>query len=261
MGVTAEIGDREVATIVMCDPSGRNALDARLRQALADELLRLQQHDGVRAIVIAAETGNFSVGGDLSQIADHVAGQEAHRTMRSAGQLALLAGLSPKPLVAAVSGHCLGAGAGLALLCDFIVMGKGATIGFPFLKVGLVADFGISYTLPQRIGTPAARRALMEARTFTAEEALTIGLADAVVEDDAIRNAALAQARRLAEAPAEALLQLRLMLREPPTNLASALQSEALHQSICLGSADMHEGVSAFREKRKPDFIGTAAKA
>jgi len=81
MGVTAEIGDREVATIVMCDPSGRNALDARLRQALADELLRLQQHDGVRAIVIAAETGNFSVGGDLSQIADHVAGQEAYRTM------------------------------------------------------------------------------------------------------------------------------------------------------------------------------------
>lgn len=257
--VVVEPGDGGVARIVMRDPAGRNGLDEALREAIAAGLRRLYQDAQVRAIVIGGEGRNFSVGGDLSQIAGHVPGQASHRMMRSVGDLALLAGSSPKPLVAAVSGHCLGAGAGLALLCDTIVMGRSATIGFPFLKVGLIPDFGVSYTLPRRIGPVAARRALIEGRSFGAEEALAMGLADAVAEDEAVWDSAVAEARMLAEAPAAALMQLRLMLRQPPTSLAAALEAEALNQALCLGSDDMREGVAAFREKRKADFVGPAA--
>ncbi len=253
--------DRGVARLVMCDPAGRNALDESLRDDIAAKLRLLYRDPAVRAIVIGSESRNFSVGGDLSRIADHAPGQASHHMMRSAGDLALLAGSSPKPLVAAVNGHCLGAGAGLALLCDSIVMGRSATIGFPFLKIGLVPDFGITYTLPRRIGPSLARKALFEARSFGAEEALAVGLADAIVEDEAVWERAVGEARNLAEAPAAALLQLRLMLKEPPTSLASALEAEALHQSICLGSADMREGIAAFREKRTPDFVRAGGKA
>lgn len=255
--VITEIRDRGVGCIVMRDPAGRNVFDEALRDAIATELKAMFSDARVRAIVLGTEGGNFSVGGDVSQIEGHVAGRDGHRLMTAASELALLAGASPKPLVAAVHGYCLGAAAGLALLCDTIVMGRSATIGFPFLKIGLVPDFGISYTLPRRIGSAPARQALLNARNFAAEKAAAIGLADLTVDDEEVWPQAIDNARRLAEAPAGALNQVRAMLRDEPAGLAAALGAEALNQSICFGSAEVREGIAAFKEKRRPDFIGT----
>ncbi|MBS7701218.1 MULTISPECIES: enoyl-CoA hydratase/isomerase family protein [unclassified Chelatococcus] len=253
--VIDEVLDRAVARIVLHDPECRNALDGQTRADLAQALQRLNAIPRVRAIVIGADRGNFSVGGDLSHVAEHVAGQSAHRTMLAVTELALQLHNSPKPLVAAVSGYCLGAGAGLALLCDEIVMARSATIGFPFLKLGVLPDCGITFSLPRRIGGVAARRALIDARNFQADDALASGLVDAVADDGALWNVALARARTLAEMPAHALLQLRRMLRADPATLPAALDLEALNQSICFGSEDLAEGLAAFREKRRPDFL------
>jgi 2-(1,2-epoxy-1,2-dihydrophenyl)acetyl-CoA isomerase len=163
-----------------------------------------------------------------------------------------------KPLVAAVTGHAVGAGAGLALLCDTILMGRSAAMGFPFIKIGLVPDFGISHTLASRIGPAAAKQAILYGRTFSAAEAETIGLADKVVGDDEVHTQALVLATELAELPAYALSLTKQMFRTGGDGLEAALQREALNQALCLGSADTREGVAAFKEKRKPDFVRSA---
>lgn len=243
-----------VRTILMCDPLDRNALVEGLRNKIRGALEDAYRSAAIRSIVIGGADKNFSVGGDLSHVAELSAGQASHAVMKSVGELAQFVRTGPKPIVAAVTGHCIGAGAGLALLCDTIVMGQSASIGFPFLRIGLVPDFGLSYTLAERIGHPAARQALLFAKTFKAQDAVALGLVDETVEDDAVHARALALATTLAEFPAYALALARQMLRDGST-LEASLQREAVNQAICFGSDDVKEGVAAFKEKRKADFV------
>ena len=249
---------RGVRRILMCDPADRNAFDAPFRAALHAAFTTALADPKVRAIVIGGGAKNFSVGGNLAQVASYEAGQSGHAVMTAAGELALLVGRSCKPLVAAVTGHCLGAGAGLALLCDSIVMGQSASIGFPFLKIGLAPDFGISHTLVRSIGPAAAKQALIQAKTFKAEDALRLGLADEVMEDGEVHGRALGLATTLAEMPAYALGLTKQMLQAPAGTLQDALAREALTQALCFGSPDTREGIAAFQEKRKADFVRAA---
>jgi 2-(1,2-epoxy-1,2-dihydrophenyl)acetyl-CoA isomerase len=244
-----------VRVILMSDPLDRNALVEALRAPLRRSLEKAYADPDIRAIVIGGAGKNFSVGGDLLQLAELKAGQASHARMKSVGDVALLVRNGAKPIVAAVTGHCLGAGAGLALLCDTIVMGHSAAIGFPFLRIGLVPDFGVSHTLAERIGAPAARQALLFAKTFRASDALAVGLVDEIVDDGLVHTRALELAATLAEFPAYAMGLTRQILRANGGTLESDLHREAAYQAICLGSEDVQEGVAAFREKRKADFI------
>lgn len=246
---------RGVREIVLCDPLGRNALVEAARSQLQEALTGAHADSAVRAIVISAAGRNFSVGGDVSHLEGRNGGQSSYVMMSEVGQVALAVRNGSKPVVAAVTGHCIGAGAGLALLCDTVVMGKSASMGFPFTRIGLVPDFGLSHTLAERIGLPAARQALLYAKTFKAEEAKAIGLADEVTEDDKAGERALQFATQLAEAPAHAISLVRRMMRDDGASLETRLDREAAYQSTCFGSADLQEGLAAFREKRKPDFI------
>jgi 2-(1,2-epoxy-1,2-dihydrophenyl)acetyl-CoA isomerase len=249
--IAVETDASGVATIAMCDPTGRNAFDGPLRAALTDAFTTLFADATVRAIVIGARAGNFSVGGNLATLAEYRAGQDGYRTMQSAHELPALLAHAPKPIVAAVTGYCMGAGSGLALLCDTIVVGHATAIGFPFVKLGLVPDFGSSHTLARRIGPAPAAQALMRARTFKAVEAFEIGLADTLVEDDAVWPQAVEMAGELAAMPAQALAQLRGMLRRDAGDLVRALETEALNQAICFGSPDLAAQIAAFQNRGK----------
>lgn len=244
-----------VGCILLEDSEGKNIFDDRLRSAIAGDLEAAFLRPEIRAIVIGADGPNFSVGGDLSRIAQHPTGQASHEVMRDAGDLALKIWRAPKPIVAAVNGHCVGAAAGLALLCDTVVMSQGAHISFPFMKLGLLPDFGTSFSVPQRVGVNLARQIFLSGKGFDGEEAARIGLVDEVVEDRDVWAAALRRAQGLARAPRAALLQLRLLMRNPPRMLSEAIEIEALNQAICFGSPDTLEAVAAFRERRTPDFV------
>ncbi len=248
-----------VRRILLRDPLERNPINPALRTELARALQAALDDGTVRAIVIGSAGRNFSVGGDLAEIDGYAGGQSSHARMRGVGDLVRLVGECSKPLVAAVTGHCLGAGAGLALLCDTLIAGHSARIGFPFLKIGLGPDFGVSWTLSRRIGSAAAARALLQARTFTADEALSCGLVDEIVEDGSVPERALAIATELAALPAYAYGLTKDMLRQPGRTLDAALKEEALVQSICFASPDMREGVAAFREKRPARFVPDVA--
>ena len=245
---------RGVRQLLFREP--KNRLNGALRGQLQHALDNATALPEVRAIVIGTTGKHFSVGGDVNAMQNLTDASVSYKYayMSEVNRLAESLGRCRKPLVAAISGACYGAGAGVALLCDTIVIGRSTEIGFPFLRTGLVPDFGISYTLKRRIGERAARQLLLYAKVVSAPEAIALGLADESVEDSEVIPRAIELANRLADMPAEALGLVKEMLRADPTSLEAALREEAMTQSHCLGSNDMREGVAAFLEKRSPIF-------
>jgi 2-(1,2-epoxy-1,2-dihydrophenyl)acetyl-CoA isomerase len=251
--VETERHDRGVVRVVMNHAEARNAMGEALRGELLPAFEGLFLDPSCRVVIVTSALKDFSVGGDLSRmdtLGDPKAGRQR---MLSAHRLARLLLAADKPMIAEVRGYAMGAGAGLALFCDTIVMGEGAVLGFPFPKVGLAPDFAIAHTLPKRIGFARARQALLYARSFKASEALAIGLADDVVADAEVQALALERAMELAALPSHAAALTKRML-ERSADAEAVLDIEAMAQALCFATDDFREGVAAFREKRKPDF-------
>jgi len=246
--------ERGIAVICMRDEKNRNALGEDFRGELLTAIGDVLADDDARIAVLTTGLDNFSVGGNLSKM-DELADPRAGRArLKSAHRLARLLFTAEKPLIAAVKGYAMGAGAGLALACDTIVIGKAATMGFPFPKVGLVPDFAIAYTLARRIGVGRAKQALLYARNYRGEDAVAAGMADELVDDDRVDERALELARALLALPSHALALTKRMLDLPAGSFEDALEAEAMAQALCFASDDFKEGVAAFLEKRKPEF-------
>jgi 2-(1,2-epoxy-1,2-dihydrophenyl)acetyl-CoA isomerase len=245
--------DARVLRIALNRPDKRNPFDTATRDAFHGVLDQALEDDTVRALIITGQGGTFCAGGDVASMGSYDERTGSDRMAKNHVVVRRLAS-APKPVVAAVEGFAMGAGAGLALLCDAIVAGQGAKIGFPFFNLGLVPDYGIAHTLPQRIGFGPARLILMQARTLKAEEAIKVGLFDEVVADADVQQSALELARRLAAQPAGAQARLKRMLNAEPTSLDHALDLERTYQALSFISPDHQEGVAAFREKRAPKF-------
>jgi 2-(1,2-epoxy-1,2-dihydrophenyl)acetyl-CoA isomerase len=251
--VGIERHERGVVRVVMRHEAARNAMGEDLRGALLAAFEALLADETARVLIIASGLKDFSVGGDLSRmdsLSDPAAGR---RRIASAHRLARLLLGADKPMIAELRGHAVGAGAGLALMCDTIVMAETASLGFPFLRVGLTPDFGIAYTLPQRIGFAKARQALLYARSFKGPEALAIGLADDLAPEEGVAALAMERARELAALPSHALALARRMM-ERSADPAGVLDFELMAQPLCFAGKDFPEGLAAFREKRKPRF-------
>jgi 2-(1,2-epoxy-1,2-dihydrophenyl)acetyl-CoA isomerase len=254
--IKTERHPRGIVRLVMNHAEARNAMGEALRGAFLETLGPLQLDPSCRVVILASGLKDFSVGGDLTRM-DTLSDPKAGRArMQSAHRFARLLLAIDKPMIAEVKGYAMGAGAGLALMADTVIMGEGAAIGFPFPKVGLAPDFLLGYTLPRRIGTARARQALLYARTFQAAEALAIGLADEVVPDDRIAEQAMERAKELAALPSHALALTKQMIARADTAEAT-LEFEVMAQALCFASDDFKEGVAAFREKRKPLFDGS----
>lgn len=251
--IDIERHEHGIVRLVMRHEAARNALGEDLRGVLLGAFTDLMADPKARVIIIASALKDFSVGGDLSKMDTLSDPKAGRRRITSAHRLARLLLAADKPMIVEVRGHAMGAGAGLALLCDTIVMGESASIGFPFPRVGLAPDFAIAHTLPQRIGFARARQALLYARNFKAPEALAIGLADDVTGDDEVSDLAMERALALAAFPAHAAALTKRMI-EQWSDPHAVLDFEAMAQPLCFASDDFKEGLAAFREKRKPNF-------
>jgi enoyl-CoA hydratase/carnithine racemase len=244
--------DGAVLTLTLDYPARRNALAVPLRERMADVLEEAEGDPSVRAIIVTGASGVFCSGGDLSgmDVRDALAGRErlrrAHRTIR------LLAAGS-KPVVAAVEGWCVGAGLSLACACDVIVSAEDARYMAGFGKVGLMADLGLPYTLPARIGAGRAKGILFLHKQVTAEEAERIGLVDQVVPRGYALHHAIEHARFLAEQAPAPMALTKAMLA---AGLDAALETERHFQTTLFLSADHKEGREAFMAKREPRFKG-----
>jgi 2-(1,2-epoxy-1,2-dihydrophenyl)acetyl-CoA isomerase len=175
--------------------------------------------------------------------------------MRHIARLCRLVADVEMPVVTAMQGFCAGACVGLALLGDHIVVGPSTRILFPFMRLGLVPDWGLPHTLPQRIGLPAARRLLTSRDAVLGARALELGLADELAEDAQVMTAAVNRAALLAALPAAAFSRLKRRLRLRSRSLEEELEREENDQSELLLGEDFREGYAAFVDKREPDFL------
>lgn len=257
MGEPVVLLDRpapHVARLRINRPDKRNAIDHAVRQGFSDHLTALLADGGVRAVVLGGVAGVFSAGGDIPSMVG-LSEAQARERMRHIQGLCRLVAQARVPVVSAMEGVTAGAAVGLALLGDRIVIGRGARVLFPFLKLGLAPDWGQLLTLPRRVGLPVARRLLSDGEAVLGEEALRIGLADLLCEDAEVMDRAVALAASLARLPTEAFGRMKQRLNHPSASLDDELGREETDQAVCLLGEDFLEGYAAFREKRAADFI------
>ena len=249
------ISDRAaVRTITLSRPAKRNAIDMELRVALADAVNQADTDPSVRVIVLAGEGPAFCAGGDVASMR-RVPPDEAMERAQLAKRVIAAIWNTDKPVVAAVDGAAIGAGAALAAACDRVIAGPNARFAFTFTNIGLCGDMGTFVSLPARVGPARARQLLMLPGALDAAQAMQIGLADDVVNDGLALDKAHADAHRLARGPLVALGIIKSMIADPgSTNPFDVLDREAHFQAELFDTDDFAEGITAMREKREPNF-------
>ncbi|HEY6644411.1 enoyl-CoA hydratase/isomerase family protein [Povalibacter sp.] len=243
----------EVAVVTLNVPEKRNALGADLYAALSRTLVELQDDMSLRALVLYGGK-HFCAGGDLSSLgtsplAMRQAMSIGHRAVRA------LAG-GRLPVVAAVEGNAFGAGFSLAMACDFVVGDETTTFCAAFGRVGLTPDYGLMWTLPQRIGIAKTRELLMLCEPITGAAAEARQLIDRFVEPGRVFDEAIALAERLALAPPATLATTKAVLSRLPLSLDTMLAWESDTQSLLVHTSDVAEGLRAFAERRTARFRG-----
>ncbi len=253
------IGSRlhgKVQILTLDAPQRLNALSTDMRVLLRERLREANENSEVRSIVLTGAGSAFSAGGDVRQMAQRpdpmVARQRLdvlHDVVRQ-----ILAG--PKPVVAAIEGIAFGAGLSLAAACDHVIAAEGSRFSAAFGRLGLVADCGLFWTLPQRIGLGATRDLLLTGRPFDAAEARQLGLADALVPAGTALQSALEKAQAYeAVAPLAIAATKSALVRRPPA-LEDALQMEADLQAFLRSTQDHQRACEAFVAKRPVQFEG-----
>ncbi|MCG6656532.1 enoyl-CoA hydratase/isomerase family protein [Halomonas campisalis] len=239
-------------------PQRLNAVVETLYTELLAALADAEADVDVRAVILTGEGRAFCVGADMKEHGGAKRSLFQRRQYLQLGNDVCEAILRlDKPVIAAVNGYALGAGAEMAVACDFIVMADEAQIGFPETSIGTCVGGGVSKLLPQLVGLNKARELLFTGRRIDGGEAARIGLATSSWPVESL----MPEAHRLAEelgkqAPISIAMLKRLVNQGSDTGLESQLQQELDAVFTCSTTADWQEGVDAFAEKRPPRFRG-----
>jgi enoyl-CoA hydratase/carnithine racemase len=253
--------DRGVAAITLDRPDRLNALTFEVYGELAQTFRSLERSSETRAVMITGKGRGFCSGGDVEGIIAELFAKDARGLLeftRVTGALIQAIAELRRPVIAAVNGVAVGAGAVIASACDLRIASETARFGFIFPKVGLSgADMGASFLLPRIVGRGRAAELLFFGDLIDAHEAYRIGLANRVVPPAEVVPTARAWADRLARGPAFAHTMTKQMLEsEHGMSLAAAIESEAQAQAICMAHPDFRAAYEANKEKRPPRFEG-----
>jgi enoyl-CoA hydratase/carnithine racemase len=245
-----------VTVLSLNRPDRLNAVSEKLYHTLYTALTELDDDPDVRAVVLTGSGRAFCVGADLK------AHKEGTRTsldraeyVRLAQQVCRQIQTMSTPVVAAVNGYALGAGAEMAASADFLVAAEDAILGFPEVNVGSFVGGGITQRLPQLIGLRKATELVLLGERFSGKQALEWGLAYAAVPANQLLETSLSLAQTLAAKAPLSLAQLKTALRQS-LNLDETLEMEADVLLTIMNSQDWSEGVAAFAQRRSPVFSG-----
>ena len=246
--------DEPIAVVLLNRPDALNALSDELMEVLVSTLAELDRDQGVRSIVLGGSERVFAAGADIAELAK--ASPIDLYYQRRVERWDAIAGLWT-PLVAAVSGYCLGGGCELAMACDLIVASETAQFGQPETGVGVIPGAGGTQRLTRAVGKSLAMDVILSGRFLSADEALRAGLVARVVARKAWLDEAKRVARAIAEkAPVATRLAKEAVDRSFESPLTLGLEYERRLLALAFASADTKEGLNAFLEKRKPDFKG-----
>ncbi len=255
--VTGEAG---VLTVTLNRPDKLNSFNPEMHAALRAAFERAGADDSVRAVLLTGAGRGFSAGQDLGDRDPRKGGPapDLGATLDTwyNPTLRLMRSLE-KPILCAVNGVAAGAGANIAFACDIVLAARSARFIQAFAKIGLVPDAGGSWALARALGEPRAKALALLAEPLDAETAAAWGLIWKAVDDDALMTEASAMARRLAAGPTRGLgLTKRAIQAAAGNGLDAQLDLERDLQREAGRTADYAEGVTAFLEKRKPEFSG-----
>jgi enoyl-CoA hydratase len=246
--------DDPIAVVLLNRPKQLNALSDEVMEALVRALRELDGDEAIRCIVVGGSERTFAAGADIEQLAQaSPIGMYYQRRVDRWDEIRALW----TPLVAAVSGFCLGGGCELAMACDLIVASETARFGQPETGLGLIPGAGGTQRLTRAVGKARAMDVILSGRFLSAEEALRAGLVARVVAKEAWLEEAKRVARDIAaKGPVATRLAKEAVDRafEGPLTLGVEYERRLLY--LALASEDAKEGLTAFLEKRKPDFKG-----
>ncbi|WP_235833631.1 enoyl-CoA hydratase-related protein [Aeromicrobium chenweiae] len=251
-----------VATVTLDRPTQMNSLTLATKVALRDTLHEAAADSAVRCVVLTGTGRAFCVGQDLQE---HVAGRTADDDPFGGATtvedhynpIVTAIATMPKPVIAAVNGIAAGAGASMTFAADFRLVKRSAGFNTAFAAIAFSCDTGASWTLPRLVGATRATDLLMRPRTISADEALEIGIATSVVDDDAFDDAVADLARELAHGPTLAYGAIKRALAFSATHdLSTSLEHEGQKMALTGASSDHDVAVKAFLAKEKPEFTG-----
>ncbi len=246
-----------VAWVTLNIPQRLNAITLKMIEELTAAINEIEEDKDVKCVVLkGAGDRAFSVGADVTifsaatptaATAISIKGQELTRKIE----------LSSKPFIAAINGFCLGGGLEIALACDFRIATENSEFGSPEIRLGIIPGWGATQRLPRVVGLAKAKELVMFGERISAQEALRIGLIDKVVSKDKFEEEVEALVKKLVEGPPIALKYAKYTLNfgsQAPLDVGLKVEAEAL--GILASTNDAAEGISAFFEKRKPEFKG-----
>jgi 2-(1,2-epoxy-1,2-dihydrophenyl)acetyl-CoA isomerase len=247
--------DDAVLTITLNRPDVLNAFNQAMHEGLA-AALKAARDPEVRAVVVTGAGRGFCVGQDLTEFRE-APGDIAERLRSGYHPNVLAVRELEKPVIAAVNGPAAGAGLSFAAACDIRIATDAATFIPAFINIGLIPDSGGTFFIARLLGPARAFEWMTSGRRLTAAEAQAWGLVSEVVDGDGLAERAAELAATLAAMPTRAVGMTKRLFDAAPTNtIDEQLELEAQLQSAATKSEDFREGVSAFLEKRDPDFKG-----
>lgn len=252
-----------ISKITLNRPKRLNALNVVVCDELLDAIKQCKWDRGIRSVVLTGVGKVFCSGGDVHEMRDffsqypHESPGKIVEDLVSAVNLVLLAIRKlEKPVIGAIKGPCSGGGAGLALACDILIAAEDSKIYMPNVRIGLVPDGGNSFFLTQKLGRYKAAELFFTAEPLDAFEALRLGLFNRVVPAADLLREAEELALRLARGPVPAMALAKRMLDLASYNtLETQLEVEKEAVIRCGDTKEFKEGITAFFEKRKPDFV------
>jgi enoyl-CoA hydratase/carnithine racemase len=235
-------------------PEKKNALTMSMYDTVAELLNAAARDDGIRVVLLHGAGDSFSAGNDLGDfLKNPPKGYDSPQ-----GRFIDALNNFDKPLIAAVHGAAIGSGTTMLTYCDFVYASEHTTFQMPFVNLALVPELGTSYSLPAQIGYIAAAELILLGLPFDAWRAAELGLVTRIVPEVDLLGTAMDTAHRLAQQPAGAVqASKRLMKRSSRAQTAAAAKIEVQEYVSRLQSADAKEALTAFLNKRKPDFTQT----
>ncbi len=251
--LTAQEG--AVATITLNRPDKLNALNMALMDEIVAALEGMEADDSVRAVILTgAGTRAFAAGADIGEMAEASVIEMVQRNQFAKWERIRR---FSKPLIAAVNGFALGGGNELVMHCDIVVAGETAQFGQPEVNIGVMPGAGGTQRLTRAVGKMLAMEVVLAGRLLTAQEALSFGLVNRVVPVEAVMLEAQRLAKEIAsKSPLAVRMAKEAVLRSFDTTIEGGLEFERRNFYLLFASEDKREGMSAFLEKRKPQFKG-----